>query len=123
MIDERIDFSQLEPHDIDALVQAIAARAAPTLAVRRARTTTIVLGAWWRPVAAAAAIVAMTSAIVLALEPRKVTGEIATTPTGAPAVRSELARALGVPPTLAVSLSRETVPTAREFLRGLGASR
>ena len=120
MSDERIDFSQLEPPDGDALRRAIGVRVAPLLAERRGRPTIIQLGAWWRPVAAAAVIVAIASTAVLALAPGRAKPEMTAAP---PTVRLELARALGVPSPLAQSLTRETPPSAREFLRGLGASR
>lgn len=122
MTDARIDFSQLEPPDGEALVRAIEARAADLLAGRRARATTIQLAAWWRPVAAAAVLVAIGSTLVLFLGPRPAGTQLARgpAPSEAPSVRTELARELGVPPALALSLRRETRPTAREFLRELG---
>jgi hypothetical protein len=118
MTDERIDFSQLEPPDGDALVRAIEASTTGLLAERRARATTIQLAAWWPSVAAAAVLVAIGSALVLTLAPRPTATQLA--PAVAPSERTQLARGLGVPPALALSLTRETRPTAREFLRELG---
>jgi hypothetical protein len=125
MTDERIDLSQLGPADNEALVRAIGRRTEAILAARRAQTTTIQLAAWWPSVAAAAVIVAIASALVLTLEPRPANRQMATmTPlTAGAGARTDLARALGVPAVLAVSLASETPPTAREFLRGLGGAR
>jgi hypothetical protein len=123
MTDERIDFSELVPPDAEVLARAIEARTASVLAERRARGTIIQISAWWQPVAAAAVVVAMASMVVLALSPRPSSADAfarSTPSAGASSPRGELARALGVPRPLAVSLSRETPPTAREFLRELG---
>lgn len=120
MTDDRIDLWRLEPPDHEALVRAISARTATVLAERRARAATIQIGAWWRPVAAAAFLVAMASALVLTLEPRsEQSNAFAGAPPGTrrPSARTELARELGVPPALALSLTRDTPPSALEFLR------
>lgn len=123
MTDDHIDFSQLAPTDPEALARAIEARTASVLAERRVRGTMIQISAWWQPVAAAAVIVAMTSAVVLALSPRPRSPDTfarSTPSAGASSPRGELARALGVPRPLALSLTRDTPPTAQEFLRELG---
>lgn len=121
MSEDRVDLSHLAPPDSEVLVRAIEARTAGLLAERRARPTIIQLAVWWRPVAAAALLVAIASTIALTLEPRTVTSPLATAPN--PVERRELAQALGVPSLLATSLSRESPPTAREFLRGVGGRR
>jgi hypothetical protein len=123
MTDEHIDFSQLEPADREALVRAIEARAAALLAERRALGVTLQIAVWWPSVAAAALVVALASTLVLALEPRPIGPNAlpGVTPTTRPVrARTELARELGVPPALAVSLARDTPPTALEFLREVG---
>lgn len=121
MTDDYIDFSPLEPPDDEALARAIVARTTPLLAERRTRTTTIQLASWWPRVAAAAAIVAIASAVVLTVQPRQTRPELALiAPAALPRVRATLARELGVPPVLAISLTKDTLPTATEFLRSLG---
>jgi hypothetical protein len=123
MTDDRLDLSQLQPRDHEALVRAIESRAASLLAERRARTATIQIAAWWRPVAAAAFLIAVASALAFTLEPRsRAASTLARSPSSAPSAheRTELARMLGVPPALALSLTRDTPPTARELFRELG---
>jgi hypothetical protein len=121
MTDEPIDLSHLAPVDPGALIRAVELRTAAVLAERRAHTTTMQLAAWWPVVSAAAVIIAIASALMLTLEPRPAAPVMArTTPVMAASPRTALARALGMPGPLVLSLARDQAPTAEEFLRELG---
>ena len=116
--DDRIDFSPLEfPTDDarhDALARAIAARAAPHLALRRRRAPCALVLPWSRPALAAAAVIVIVSLAILGTSP----------PTGQPPIaisasagNATMANAVvGVPAAIARFVNSEQAPQAEEVL-------
>lgn len=112
MIDERIDFSGLDPtadrERFDAIVASISEAAAPTLAARRARASVIgQVAGWRRPLLAAAAIAGIVAAATLA-----------SVETPAPESEAEIgvAEAIGVPQQLAYWVRSDQSPDPVELL-------
>jgi hypothetical protein len=110
--DDRFDFGSLDPTAdrprFDGIVAAIAARAAPELARRRARTTPLAeVTRWTRPVLAAAALVL---AVALATLSRVDAARAGTADPGT------LAEAVGVPSSIAEAIHTDQVPAPTQLL-------
>ena len=121
--DDRIDFSSFEAVPLEQLARGIATRGAPLLAARRRQQTSRQIAAWWRPTLAAALAVIALSSFVLA-RPRRIRVVGATEVTASlttaqvsPAV--EVAQALGVPAQLAAHLRTSTPPTLVDLVQGV----
>ena len=125
MTDDRIDFASLFDgtgnSQVDDLVRRVNVQCAPGLAMRRSRRTTFQIVAWRRPALAAALVIAAVSTVVLARSRRVETppSRIAATTT-VPAVRMQLAAALGVPTVISGRLTSNTPPTIDELLPEIG---
>lgn len=118
--DERIDLSGLTP-PLDDLVREIESRCAPMLAERRRARTIVQIAAWRRPMLAAAALIAVASAVILARTPRESAPSTttATMPTRNRFGRSptaQLATTLGIPGAMASRLTIMRPPTLGELL-------
>jgi hypothetical protein len=115
MIDDRIDFSSLDPTEdrerFDDIVRSITEAASGQLAARRARADVFAqLASWWRPLLAAAAIMGIVSIGALARS------QTVTTPAE---TEIGLAEAIGVPEQIADWVWSEEAPTAAELLVAL----
>lgn len=115
MIDDRIDFSSLDPTEdrerFDDIVRSITAAAAGQLAARRARADVFAqVGFWWRPLLAAAAITGIVSI-----------GALTRSQTSSAPAEPEigLAEAIGVPEQIADWVWSEEGPSAAELLVAL----
>ena len=117
MSDEPIDFTLLHP-PAGALSATIAARCTPLLAARREHATTVQLARWWWPTLAASALLAVASALLLALpvhEAIKATSS-SVAAVRPPAPRIQLAEAVGIPQALARHLTRAVPPSLSDLL-------
>jgi hypothetical protein len=115
MIDDRVDFSSLDPTEdrerFDDIVRSITAAAAGQLSARRARADVFAqVVSWWRPLLAAAAITGIVSIGALARSQASTT---------AAETQISLAEAIGVPEQIADWVWSEDAPTADELLVAL----